>query len=113
MADPTVALDVHAREELGISPENVGSPFAAAGASFAAFALGAAAPLVPWFIGGGTAAVIASLVIGLFSALFIGLLLAQFTERSRWRTALRQVAVAAVSCLFTFLLGRAVGTQIT
>ena len=112
MSDPEVALDVHAREELGLSPDAVASPYVAAGASFGAFAIGAVAPLVPWFFGGGTAAVIASLVIGLLAAAFVGVLLARFTERSPWRTALRQVMLAAVSCGATFLLGNLVGTGV-
>lgn len=112
MADPDVALDVHAREELGVAPDRVGSPYVAAATSFGAFAAGALVPLVPWFFGGGTAAVVVSLGVGLVAAVFVGLLLAGFTERSRWRTALRQVLVAGASCVVTFLLGRLFGTQV-
>jgi VIT1/CCC1 family predicted Fe2+/Mn2+ transporter len=112
MADPDVALDVHAREELGIAPGGLGSPVAAAGSSIAGFGLGAFVPLVPWLFGGGTAAVIASLLAGLVAAALVGALIARYTERSIVRTALRQVVVAGVSCGVTFLIGSAFGTQV-
>jgi VIT1/CCC1 family predicted Fe2+/Mn2+ transporter len=112
MSDPDVALDVHAREELGVSPDRLGSPFVAAGSSFAAFAAGAIIPVVPWFFGGGTAAVLVSLFLGLAAAVLVGVLLARFTERSPLRTAVRQVLVAGISCGVTFLLGSAFGGQV-
>lgn len=112
MADPDVALDVHAREELGVAPDNLPSPNAAAGSSFLAFAVGAIVPLAPWFFGGGNVAVLVSLVLAMLSAMAIGLLIARYTERSPVRTASRQVLVAAVSCAVTFAIGNAFGTQV-
>jgi len=112
MQDPAVALEVHAREELGIDPAGLGSPYQAAVASFAAFAVGAVLPLVPWFLGGGTAAVVASVVIGIVAAVVVGLLLARFTERSRVKTVLRQVGVAVFACVATYAIGSAVGTSV-
>ena len=46
MRDPKVALETHAREELGLDEQGLGSPWAAAGSSFATFAVGAILPLV-------------------------------------------------------------------
>ena len=51
-----VALDTLAREELGLDPQTLGSPWVAAGSSFVAFALGAALPVIPFLFGSGTAA---------------------------------------------------------
>jgi VIT1/CCC1 family predicted Fe2+/Mn2+ transporter len=112
MADPDVALDVHTREELGVAPDGLGSPVAAASSSFAAFSIGALLPVVPWFFGGGAAAVVASLVVAFFAAAFVGVLIARYTERSLVRTAMRQVLVAAVSCAVTFAIGSAFGTSV-
>lgn len=113
MTDPDVALDVHAREELGIDPEGLGSPVGAASSSFAAFAFGAILPVIPWLFGnGGTAAVVASVIIGMVAAAAVGVLLAVFTERSRWRTALRQVAFAAGACAATYAIGSALGVSV-
>jgi VIT1/CCC1 family predicted Fe2+/Mn2+ transporter len=112
MQNPEVALEVHAREELGIDPHGLGSPAGAAGASFAAFSVGAVLPLLPWFFGGGNAAVLASVVIGVVAATVVGVLLARFTERSVVRTVARQVGVAAVACAATYAIGSAVGVSV-
>ena len=112
-ADPDVALDVHAREELGVDPSDLARPMIAAGASFIAFALGAFLPLIPWLFGGGAAAVIASMVIGAVAAAVVGAVLATFTERSKVRTAARQVVVAAVACIFTSVVGTLLGANVS
>ncbi len=112
MADPEIALDVHAREELGVDPGGVGNPLAVAVASFWAFAVGAVAPLVPWFITDGASATIASVVIGMAAAAIVGFALAAFTERSGVRTAIRQVLVAAGACTATYLIGSALGVSV-
>jgi VIT1/CCC1 family predicted Fe2+/Mn2+ transporter len=109
MADPDLALETHAREELGVNPAQLGSPLRAAAASFAAFAFGALLPLLPWFVGSGTAAIVASIVIGAVAALAVGALLAHFTGRSPVRAALRQLALAAVAAAVTYGIGRAIG----
>jgi vacuolar iron transporter family protein len=50
MRDPKIALDTHAREELGLDPEEgLGSPWGAAVSSFVMFAVGALLPLIPFF----------------------------------------------------------------
>jgi len=110
--DPEVALEVHAREELGIDPDDIGDPVGAAVSSFVAFAIGAVLPLIPWFIGSGNAAMVASVVIGLVAAALVGITLARFTERSPLRTAARQVGWAAGACLITFAIGSLLGTTV-
>ncbi|WP_040496453.1 VIT1/CCC1 transporter family protein [Ilumatobacter nonamiensis] len=110
MDDPEVALEVHAREELGVDPSDTGHPVAAAASSFVAFALGALIPLLPWFFGSGTAAIVASSVLGLIATATVGIVLARFTERSIVRTALRQVTWAVVACSATFAIGTWLGT---
>src|SRR4249919_1805266 len=64
MREPDTALTVHAREELGVSPEALPNAWIVALLSFCAFAIGAALPVVPWFIGSGDSAVAASLAVG-------------------------------------------------
>lgn len=112
MGDPATALDAHAREELGIDPNQLGAPLGAAGASFVAFATGAAVPLVPWFAIEGTAAVIASLVLGLLAACALGAAVARLARRSWKRAAARQVALVALAFTVTNLIGQAVGAAI-
>lgn len=112
MRDPDVALEVHAREELGVDPGEIGRPWSAAGASFVAFAVGALIPLLPWFFGEGDAAIVASAALGLVSAAAVGVVLSRFTERSALVTASRQVAWAVAACTATWFIGSWLGTVI-
>ena len=110
MRSPELALETHAREELGIDPTATGSPWGAAAMSFATFALGAFLPLIPWlFVGGGLAAWL-SVVIGAAAALTVGALLGRYTGRSKIRSALRQLGVAALAASITYGVGRAIGS---
>jgi vacuolar iron transporter family protein len=112
MADPELALLAHAREELGIDPTSVGSPRDAALASFGAFALGAVVPLVPWFFGGGTAAVVASLVLAVAAAVVIGAVTARLTDRPAPRIILRQLAFTILPAMVTYAIGSAIGLNV-
>jgi VIT1/CCC1 family predicted Fe2+/Mn2+ transporter len=107
--DLDLALETHAREELGIDPAELGSPGKAAVVSFFTFALGALLPLLPWFFGGGTAAIWTSVAIGMVASLGVGIGLAAFTGRSWVRTSARQVLVGAVAAGVPYLIGSAVG----
>lgn len=113
MSDPEIALDIHAREELGIDPEGLGSPFKVAVASFVAFAVGAVLPLLPWFFGEGDGAIVVSVAVGVVSAAIVGAMIGFFTERGKLRAAVRQVAVAGVACGATFLIGSALGVSVS
>jgi vacuolar iron transporter family protein len=112
MADPELALLAHAREELGIDPSSLGSPRDAALASFGAFALGALVPLVPWFFGGGTAAVVASLVLAVAAAIVIGAVTARLTDRPAPRIILRQLAFTILPAMVTYAIGSAIGLNV-
>lgn len=107
--DPEIALEAHARDELGIDPQSLGSPVQAAVSSFGAFGLGALAPLLPWFVTEGTAALVSSMVISALMAVAVGILLAVFTQRPWLRSAARQLAVAALAAGVTYSVGTMVG----
>lgn len=109
MRDPEAALETHAREELGIDPGSLGSPVVAAVSSFLTFALGALLPLLPWIVGGGTAAIFESIAIGCVAAIAVGTVLGVLTGRSPTRAALRQLAVAALAASVTYGVGRGIG----
>ena len=49
--NPEEALRVHAREELGVDPEEQPSPWTAAVSSFVCFSVGALIPLLPYLLG--------------------------------------------------------------
>jgi vacuolar iron transporter family protein len=112
MGDPDLALETHAREELGISLHNLGSPWQAAAASFVTFALGAFIPLLPWLYSRGNPAIVASVLLGAVASIMVGIVLAAFTERPMVRSALRQLAVTALAAAITYGVGRGIGSGV-
>jgi VIT1/CCC1 family predicted Fe2+/Mn2+ transporter len=113
MRSPDTALTVHAREELGIDPEQLPSPWRTAISSFLAFAVGAVLPVLPWFFGGGTAAALTSIAIGVLAAAIVGALIGRFAERSIVRSSLRQVFILVLACGATYAIGRALGVTVS
>jgi vacuolar iron transporter family protein len=111
MRTPELALETHAREELGINPSFLGSPIQAALSSFVTFAFGALLPLLPWLFTGGTGAILGSVVIGALAAFGIGIALSFFTKRSWWLTGLRQLSISAVAAGATYGIGHAIGVS--
>ncbi len=111
MRDPETALEAHAREELGIDPDALGSPVGAAVASFGAFSIGALLPLLPWLVSSGTGAVVASIVLGLVGAATVGALLARSTHGSYLRLILRYTGIALIAASVTYLVGSVVGVS--
>jgi VIT1/CCC1 family predicted Fe2+/Mn2+ transporter len=111
MADPEVALETHAREELGVDPGSLGSPVAAAASSFGSFSVGAFVPLVPWLFAHGNGALTVSLVLAAVMAVVVGSALARFTGRRWLFSASRQLLITGVAASVTFGIGRLVGVS--
>lgn len=112
LSKPAVALDTLAREELGLNPDELGSPWKAAISSLIMFALGALVPLVAFlFTSGSTAIVISALLSGL-GLLTIGAAMTLFTGRSVVVSALRMLAIGAGAALITWLVGRLIGVSV-
>ena len=113
MADPKLAVDTMAREELGIDPKTLGgSPWAAAGSSFLLFAVGAILPILPYFVVGGTTAIAVSTALSALGLFAIGAAITLVTGRSWLRSGLRQVAFGIVAAALTFGVGRLLGTTV-
>lgn len=108
--NPDQAWRVHAREELGIDPDDLPSAWTAAGSSFAAFAIGASVPLLPYLLG-ATTLFWALLFAGL--ALFVaGALVATMTSRNPLYGGSRQLVLGGLSAAVTFAIGSAIGTGV-
>ncbi|WP_371615425.1 VIT1/CCC1 transporter family protein [Streptomyces sp. NBC_00454] len=105
--DPEQALEIHAREELGIDPDDLPSPMVAAVSSFASFALGAMIPLLPYLLGATTLwpAVLMALL-GLFAC---GAVVSRVTARSWWYSGLRQLVLGGAAAGVTYILGTWIG----
>jgi vacuolar iron transporter family protein len=105
MRSPEDALAVHAREELGIDPYDLPSPWAAAVLSLVCFLVGAAVPVVPWFIGSGDAAKLASVLAGVLGAAVVGFMIGKFAERRPVWSAARQVLILLGATAITYGIG--------
>jgi VIT1/CCC1 family predicted Fe2+/Mn2+ transporter len=110
---PEQALNTLAREELGLNPDDLGSPWGAAISSFFAFAIGALVPLVPFLLGARDHTIeIAALLCG--AALFlVGACLSLFSGNSAWIGGLRMVAIGAAVGGTTFGIGRLLGISLS
>jgi VIT1/CCC1 family predicted Fe2+/Mn2+ transporter len=98
MADPDLALEVHAKEELGFAPNALASPISAAVSSFFTFSLGAVIPLLPWFVSEG-------------AAVAVGWVIAASAERPVPRVVLRQLLFTLVPAGITYAVGSALGVS--
>jgi VIT1/CCC1 family predicted Fe2+/Mn2+ transporter len=105
--NPEAAVRVHAQEELGVDPDDVPSPWTAAGSSFACFSLGALVPLLPYLLGSSSLPLaLAAGGVGLFVA---GALIARFTGRPWWGSGARQLLLGAAAAGATFVIGHLIG----
>jgi len=112
MQNPEMALEVHAREELGIAPDELASPYVAAGWSFSAFAIGALAPLIPWFFSSAGFVIWLSVAAGVAGAAAIGATLALATGHSVWRGVSRHVGIAIAAAICIHFVGVVLGAVV-
>jgi VIT1/CCC1 family predicted Fe2+/Mn2+ transporter len=112
MQDPQHALDTKIREELGLDPDELGSPWKAAIYSFAAFAIGALVPLAPFLLLEGLAAIALSVVLALGSLFIVGALVSLLTGRGLLYSGVRQVLIGGAAALVTYLVGTLIGVSV-
>jgi VIT1/CCC1 family predicted Fe2+/Mn2+ transporter len=110
--DPEHALDTLVREELGLDPDELGSSLGAAGGSFVAFAIGAVIPVIPYLIGGGTPAFVASVALSLVSLFAVGAGVSLLTGRGLLFSGGRQVAIGAAAAAVTYIVGSVIGVAV-
>jgi len=110
--DPKTAIDALAREELGLNPDDLGSPLGAAVASFAAFSAGAILPLVPFLLKLDAAlpVSIGASAIALFA---VGAALSLFSGRGAVTGGLRMLGLGAVAGAATWAIGRMLGVGLS
>src|SRR3989449_2579582 len=114
LADRATAIDALAREELGIDPKDLGgSPWEAAVASFALFAIGAVVPIVPFVVMRGNLAVASSVVVSGLVLYGIGGAITIFTGKPVWRSGGRQLLLGLAAAGVTFAVGKLIGVAIT
>jgi VIT1/CCC1 family predicted Fe2+/Mn2+ transporter len=110
--DPERALDQLIREELGLDPDELGSPLGAAFGSFVAFALGAFVPVVPYLIGGGMTAFVAAIGLSMVALFAVGAGVSLLTGRGVLFSGARQVVIGAAAAIVTFIVGTVIGVSV-
>ncbi|MBC7545270.1 MAG: VIT1/CCC1 transporter family protein [Candidatus Sericytochromatia bacterium] len=112
IASPAHALDILAREELGLNPDDLGSPYGAALFSFVAFAMGGVLPLLPYLLGSvrPVAWTVGLSVVALFS---VGASLSLFTGRSALWSGARMVLIGLAAGGFTYFVGSVMGVSLS
>jgi len=110
--DPETALDTLVREELGLDPDELGSPWGAASGSFAAFAVGAVIPVVPYVFADGAVAFYLALGLSLVALFAVGAGVSLLTGRSTLYSGLRQVGIGAVAAAVTYAVGSIIGVTV-
>ncbi len=112
ISDPDKALDTLAREELGLNPEELGSPLAAALSSFLAFAAGAAIPLAPYLVLSGETALAGTVLVTAISLFGVGSAISLFTGKHAWRGGVRMLAIGGGAGLVTWAIGNLLGVAL-
>jgi VIT1/CCC1 family predicted Fe2+/Mn2+ transporter/rubrerythrin len=110
--DPERALEQLIREELGLDPDELGSPLGAAGGSFVAFGLGAVVPVLPYLVATGTGAFVASIVLSLAALFAVGAGVSLLTGRGVLFSGFRQVGIGAAAAIVTFVVGSVIGVSV-
>jgi len=113
MSDRKVALDTLAREELGLDPTALGSPWAAAIWSFLAFAAGALVVVLPYLAASGTVALLIAIGLAAAALLLVGGGIGALNGRPAIRSGLRQLLVGALAAAVTFGVGHLIGVSVS
>jgi VIT1/CCC1 family predicted Fe2+/Mn2+ transporter len=110
--DPDTALDTLVREELGLDPDELGSPWGAALGSFLSFAVGAIIPVLPYLFGNGTTAFVASLGLSLAALFAVGSAVSLLTGKGVLFSGLRQMGIGAAAAAVTYAIGTLIGVGV-
>jgi VIT1/CCC1 family predicted Fe2+/Mn2+ transporter len=113
ISDPAQALDTLAREELGLNPEDLGSPWGVAIFSFLSFAAGALVPLVPFLVLSGGRALVTAIGATAVALFAVGAAISLFTGRSALRDGLRMLSIGAAAGALTYAIGKLLGVSLT
>jgi VIT1/CCC1 family predicted Fe2+/Mn2+ transporter len=105
IANPQKALDTLAREELGLNPDDLGSPIGAALSSFVAFAIGATLPLIPYLLGASAHGIAIAATISGIALVAVGAVLSLFSGKSALWGGVRMFLIGAAAAVATYGIG--------
>jgi VIT1/CCC1 family predicted Fe2+/Mn2+ transporter len=110
--DLHAALETHAREHLGLNPEDLGSPYGAALSSFLSFAVGAGMPLLPFVFGAGARAFSIAALLAAVCLFVVGVASSALTGQARLRGGLRLLLVGGGAGVVAYVIGRLLGVSV-
>ena len=110
--NPRTAIDTLAREELGLDPSQLGSPWVAAGSSFVAFILGAIVPVIPYILTRGGTAFLTSAILSCLALFGVGALLSIFSARGAMFSGARMLAIGLFASAITYVVGWLLGVSV-
>jgi VIT1/CCC1 family predicted Fe2+/Mn2+ transporter len=111
-ADPEHALDTLVREELGLDPDELGSPWGAATGSFIAFGVGALIPVLPYLLTTGSTAFVAAIALSIGALFAVGAGVSLLTGRGLLFSGGRQVLIGAAAAIVTYVVGHLIGVAV-
>jgi vacuolar iron transporter family protein len=110
IARPDEALDTLAREELGLNPDELGSPSQAALYSFFSFAAGAFIPLIPFMF--ARDALVWAIVLTAVALFAVGTTISLFTGRGAFLSGVRMLLIGGAAGAITYLTGTLLGVSL-
>ena len=112
LSDPKNALDVLARDELGLNPDDLGSPWVAAASSLLSFAAGAVVPLIPFLFAEGSKALVSAVMLTAVALFGVGAVISLFTGKSAFSSGFRMLAIGALAGAVTYGIGSVFGVSL-
>ena len=111
MSDPKTALDTLVREELGLDPDELGSPVKVAISSFVAFAIGASVAVIPYAVLSGAAAFYTAIAAAIIALCVVGGVVGRFSGRGIVFSAMRQLSWGVGAAAVTYIVGSLIGVS--
>ncbi len=109
IADPEMGLDTLAREELGLNPDELGSPWIAALSSFFAFVIGGSIPMLPYLLDVQRHPLLISIALTALALFGVGATISLFTGRGALWGGLRMLLIGGAAGVITYLIGDQMG----
>ncbi|MEM7192120.1 MAG: VIT1/CCC1 transporter family protein, partial [Pseudomonadota bacterium] len=113
IADPEKALDALTREELGLNPDELGSPVGAAISSFLTFSVGASVPLVPFLLGHDKDGIVIAAILAGIALFAVGSVLSLFSGKNAIFGGARMVVVGSFAAAATYGIGTLLGASVS
>lgn len=103
-------MKVYSAQVIGLNPDELGSPWHAAGSSFLLFAVGAIVPLAPWLFGiTGLQGILLSIILTGIGGLLVGGYTARSSGKSIAYGAVRQFLIIVFASVVTYGVGHLFG----